>query len=223
MMKRPLVELCAAAILATVSAWATGASATDRQATNVDLVSAQNAAEVVASTTAKLRADLAAMAAGASNGVPQHDTRLQGLVERHVGPHVDFDRIANWVIGKPWAVASQTQRRRLLTELRKMMFRTYSQALGSLAEANIVYGKAKVSRSGKNTVIPTRVTAAAGSQMTMKYYLYKRNDAWRLYDISVSGVRMLPTYKATFKDRMRRSGMDGLIDHLVAINTTHGS
>ena len=57
----------------------------------------------------------------------------------------------------------------------------------------------------------------------MNYYLLKRDDTWRLYDISVAGVRMLSTYKASFKERVRQAGMDGLIQHLVAVNSSNAS
>ncbi len=185
----------------------------------VQAVQGDAATHVVASTTELMRAELARLPVDEQTELRQ----LQGLIERHVGLHIDFDRVAKWVVGKPWKSTTAEQREAFVVELRKMMFRTYSQALTGLEEADIEYGEPKLSKSGKGAVVRSTVKRPGGGPLAMNYYLLKRDDTWRLYDISVAGVRMLSTYKASFKERVRQAGMDGLIQHLVAVNTRNAN
>ena len=171
---------------------------------------------VIERTTSDLRSELGTLPAS------QHADPIvmSGLIERHVAPHIDFQRISRSVIGKSWRQASEQQREKFVAELRKMMFRTYARAIGGLADSDIQYGETKLSRSGNIAMIPTQINKAGGS-LAMNYYLVRSGDSWRLYDISVSGVRMLTMYKRTFKQRMTSHGMDGLIEHLVATNLSN--
>ena len=113
---------------------------------------------MVASTTELVRAELARL-----TGEQTEPHQLQGLIERHVGPHIDFDRVATWVIGKPWKSTTAKQREAFVVELRKMMFRTYSQALTGL-EADIEYGEPKFSKSGKGAVVRSTVSDVAAAR-----------------------------------------------------------
>jgi phospholipid transport system substrate-binding protein len=179
---------------------------------------AQRPEDVIQQATASLRGELE----GVSAQLREDSALMLGLVQRHVAPHVDFERIARRVVGKQWTDASTAQRQRLVTELRTMMFRAYSNAIGGLVDSAIEYGESKRSRSGKTAMVPTTVVRAATQRLSMKYYLYHSDAGWRLFDIAVEGVSMLRIYKSTFKSRMDNDGLDGLIEHLVAANLTHG-
>ncbi|MEM7405760.1 MAG: ABC transporter substrate-binding protein [Pseudomonadota bacterium] len=169
---------------------------------------------VITAVTDKLRAELGKTEAGQT----VNPETVFVLIERHVAPVVDFERIARRVLGKDWEAASAAQRTRFVTELRKMMFRTYSHAVGGLAGATLRYGDVRRSRSGNVAMVPTRVLTDDAPEVKMNYYLYRGDQGWRLYDISVAGVSMLKTYKRTFKNQVRELGIDGLIDHLASVN-----
>ena len=127
------------------------------------------------------------------------------------------------MIGKRWKHASAEQRERLVSELRLMMYRTYSTAIETLADSSINYGASKRSRSGNIAMVPTTVKRPSGPGVSMKFYLFRSDAGWRLYDIAVAGVSMLRTYKNTFKSHIKRVGLDGLIEHLVAANSANSA
>jgi phospholipid transport system substrate-binding protein len=59
--------------------------------------------------------------------------------------------------------------------------------------------------------------------MAISYRLHIEGDAWKVSDIAVDGVSLVNTYQASFRSEVRKGGIDGLIDSLVAKNAAKPS
>ena len=53
------------------------------------------------------------------------------LAEEKILPHVDFEEATRLAVGRGWAQASAEQKKRLVTEFRNMLVRTYSNAISA--------------------------------------------------------------------------------------------
>src|SRR5204863_8930854 len=53
------------------------------------------------------------------------------LAEEKVLPYIDFDQATRLAVGRAWSQASPEQRKRLVSEFRNMLVRTYSNAIQS--------------------------------------------------------------------------------------------
>ena len=53
------------------------------------------------------------------------------LAEEKVLPHIDFEEAARLAVGRAWAQATPEQRKKLVEEFRKMLVRTYSNAISA--------------------------------------------------------------------------------------------
>ena len=56
-------------------------------------------------------------------------SRIQGLVDTQVMPHVDFQRMTAAVVGKAWKTATPDQQAKLQAEFKTLLIRTYAGAL----------------------------------------------------------------------------------------------
>lgn len=50
--------------------------------------------------------------------------------------------------------------------------------------------------------------------MSVDYSMYKAAPDWKIYDVTVEGVSLVTTYRSTFAEEIRQSGIDGLIKSL---------
>src|SRR5688572_31799503 len=51
------------------------------------------------------------------------------LAEEKILPHVDFEEATRLAVGRGWAKATPEQKKRLVTEFRNMLVRTYANAI----------------------------------------------------------------------------------------------
>src|SRR5690606_33572258 len=66
-------------------------------------------------------------------------------------------------------------------------------------------------RATVNTVVVTK-----SAEVPVNYKLRKRSDGWFVYDVEVENVSMVSSYRDTYRDIVRRSGVDGLLDQMRA-------
>ncbi|MDY6982762.1 MAG: ABC transporter substrate-binding protein, partial [Pseudomonadota bacterium] len=67
-------------------------------------------------------------------------------------------------------------------------------------------------RATVNTVVVTKT-----ANVPVNYKLRKRNDGrWLVYDVEVENVSMVSSYRDTYRDIVRRDGVDGLLEQMRA-------
>ncbi len=145
-------------------------------------------------------------------------TDLYITVNEIISPHVDFPRVARWILGKHWRKASQEQRLVFQDEFRKLLIRTYAKALLKVSDEKLIYPPLKGSvKNGKYTV-RSALVLPDGRKFTVQYRMHNKDQSWKIYDISVEGVSLVSTYRSSFATEIRKVGLDGLLDNLVSKN-----
>ena len=54
----------------------------------------------------------------------------------------------------------------------------------------------------------------------MAYRMRIKNNAWKVYDIKIDGISLVTSYRGTFTQEVRKSGIDGLLKYLRDKNNT---
>jgi phospholipid transport system substrate-binding protein len=62
------------------------------------------------------------------------------------------------------------------------------------------------------------VKQPGGEPVTLDYSMEKTPGGWKVYDVAVGGVSLVTTYRDTFANEIRTSGIDGLIKALADKN-----
>jgi phospholipid transport system substrate-binding protein len=168
--------------------------------------------EVVRETTdrvlERVRADEAALKADTS--------RLYGLVNELIIPHFDFEAASRLVLGKHWRTATDEQRARFVDAFKKLLVRTYANALFQYVDEEIVF-KPTVA-DGDQVWVKTEVTQQGAHPIPVNYRMHQRNGEWKAIDVFVDGISLVVTYRGDFGSRVHQSGLDGLITDLEAKN-----
>ncbi len=147
-----------------------------------------------------------------------NDRKLLALIEEKVLPHFDFQRMTRLALGRNWAQASDAQKEALVTEFRTLLVRTYSTSLSQYRNQTIDVKPAKLAAGDTETVVRTVVNQPGGQPIPIDYGMERSDRGWRVYDVVVDGVSLVTTYRGSFNDQIRKSGVDGLLKTLADRN-----
>jgi phospholipid transport system substrate-binding protein len=141
------------------------------------------------------------------------------LVEDLVLPHFDFTKMSQWVLGVNWRTASDEQKARFTEQFRNLLVRTYAKALLEYTDQQINYLPVHAETDAKTVVVRTEIVQAGGQNIPVHYSMYRKGEAWKVYDISIDGVSLVNNYRTSFANDIRQSGIDKLIARLVDMNS----
>jgi len=146
--------------------------------------------------------------------------RLYKMAEEKVLPHFDFRRMAQWVLGRNWKEATPEQRDRFVAEFRDLLVATYSTALLSYKDQEIVYLPVPFKPTDTEALVKTEVKQGRGQpNIPIHYDFYKNKDgAWKVYDIKIDGVSIVVNYRSVYASKIREKGLDALIAEIAASN-----
>jgi len=139
---------------------------------------------------------------------------LVEVADRFVAPHFDFDRMSSWVLGKYWRKANADQKKQFAVEFRTLLVRTYAKALNDNYDKKIVMLPTRKKKNGKQVTVRTEIQQSAGFPIPINYKMYLKNDAWKVFDVSVDGISLVANYRTSFAKEVRKNGLDKLIARL---------
>ena len=156
------------------------------------------------------------------NELDGDSTKLYGLVDEIVLPHFDFRTMSAWVLGKYWRQATAEQRNRFTEEFRTLLVRTYASSLLDYSDENITFLPLNAPAEADDVTVRAEVRQTVGQTIPINYSMHVKNNAWKVYDVSVDGISLVTNYRSSFSDQIRKEGIDGLIQKLSARNDQEG-
>ena len=145
-------------------------------------------------------------------------SRIHGLVDTQVMPHVDLQRMTTAVVGKAWKTATPDQQAKLQAEFKTLLIRTYAGALTKVnAQTSIELKPTRSAPDDSDVTVRTNVKGN-GDPIEIDYKLEKLPADWKIFDVNVLGVWLVDQYKSSFAQQIASGGIDGLINTLVAKN-----
>lgn len=146
--------------------------------------------------------------------------RLYDMVNSVLLTHMDFERMARWVLGKHWKRASDEQRAQFVAEFQALLVRTYATALASYSGQHVKYYPVNYAPDDKTVTVKTEIEQTSGPAIPVSYSLYQKDGEWKAYDVVIDGISMVANYRASFGAEVRNRGLDALIESLAARNQT---
>lgn len=144
--------------------------------------------------------------------------KISALAEEKILPHFDFERMSRMVLGKNWSKATKEQQQQFVVEFRSLLVRTYASALTKYRNQTIEYKPLRAQPTDTDVVVRTQIVQPGGQPLPIDYSLVKKDDGWKVYDVTIEGVSLVTNYRGQFATEVRQSGMDGLIQRLAEKN-----
>ena len=140
------------------------------------------------------------------------------LAEEKVLPYIDFEQATRLAVGRAWREATPEQRKRLVTEFRNMLVRTYSNAIEGYQGQTLKVLPSRGKQDPEETVVRTQFVRAGGQPLPIDFSMRKTDQGWKVFDITVEGVSLVLTYRSEFDAVVKQEGIDGLIKRLASKN-----
>jgi|SRR5882672_7144775 len=141
------------------------------------------------------------------------------LAEEKVLPHIDFREATRLAVGRAWREASKEQQEKLVTEFRRMLVRTYSNAISAYEGQTVKVLPVHMKAGDTDVTVRNQYIRPGGKPVSLDYQMHKTDDGWKIYDIIVEGVSLVLTYRSEFDAVVKQQGVDGLIKRLAEKNT----
>lgn len=143
---------------------------------------------------------------------------LFALVDEIVLPNFDFERMSRWVLGKYWRQATPDERVQFVREFKRLLVRTYANALFNYNGEELKVQPVASSDDAKTVTVRTELVRSGSGSIPVFYKMHSRDGRWKVFDVMVDGVSMVSTYRSSFATEVQRGGVSGLIDTLLAKN-----
>lgn len=149
--------------------------------------------------------------------------RILALVDAKILPHVDFDGMTEFAVGKAaWGQATPEQRKRLQEEFKVMLVRQYAAAFAQVRDQTIEFGRTIKSPDEPGEVIVRTRIVGQRDPVPINYYLRRVGDEWKISDLDVLGIRLGLSYQQQWGPVVKSKGLDGLISDLAQRNKSAG-
>ena len=144
----------------------------------------------------------------------QEPERVYKIIDDYILPHLDDVTMAKLAMGKNWRKATKQQKLVFVDEFRNLLIRTYSKSLIEFKDQQINYFPVKLEADAYKTSVRAEVIQPGGPSIPMAYRMRIKNNAWKVYDIKIDGISLVTSYRGTFTQEVRKSGIDGLLKYL---------
>lgn len=144
--------------------------------------------------------------------------RAGELINDKVLRHFNFRRMTALAVGRDWRQASDPQKAKLADEFRVLLVRTYANAVISYRNETVEFRPFRMKPDDAEVLVRTLVNRVGQQPIELDYWLSRADGEWKVYDVVVAGVSLVTNYRDSFGREVRASGIDGLIQSLVAKN-----
>jgi len=141
------------------------------------------------------------------------------LVHEYILPHLDEVTIAKLALGKNWRDATREQKLEFIDEFRNLLIRTYGKSLSEFSDQQINYFPVNMKQGEEKVVVKSEVLQPGGPSIPVAYRMRIKDDAWKVYDLSIDGISLVTSYRGTFDQEVRKGGIEGLLKYLKDRNT----
>jgi len=141
------------------------------------------------------------------------------LAEEKVLPLIDFQEATRLAVARAWSQASKEQQERLVTEFRRMLVRTYSNAISRYEGQTMKVLPSRYKPEDTDVTVRNQYIRPGQKPVQLDYSMHKTPEGWKIYDIVVEGVSLVLTYRSEFDAIVKQQGIDGLTKRLAEKNT----
>lgn len=130
-----------------------------------------------------------------------------------VDPVFDFPLIAKLTLGrKNWPKFDPEQQKRFTELFVRFVQDSYYDKVDLLTDEAVEFREPQPAEKGKWQMM-TEVLSK-GDRHLMLYKVYKKDDAWKIYDIELAGISLVKSYGAQYDQFLEKNSVEDLLKKL---------
>ena len=206
---RASMAITGAACLALAAAWAFPAWSQDKSA-GAPAANAQDPSQLVQSVAEGLLKDL-----DANRDMYRKDPKaMRALVDKHLLPYFDVQYSARLVLGKHNRDITPEQRERFINAFENSLVQNYGTALAEFTANRLKVFPSHVDPNAKSTTVRSEIRRDDGSTVPVDYTLHMVDGQWKAWDVVISGISYVKSFRDDFGAQIDQQGIDAVIDRM---------
>ena len=187
----------------------------------VGLTSAPSFAQEPFEQVEEAMAELETVMDGRREELESDSDALYELIDSILLPRFDRTYSAQLVLGKNWRDADESQRERFIAAFYNSLLRKYAEGVLEFDSNRVELIPFRGDLTKKRTIVKTTVRLDDGAKVSVNYGFANRNDAWKMFDVTIEGISYIRNYRAELDAEIRSSSLDAVIVRLEgAMGTT---
>lgn len=151
---------------------------------------------------------------GRRKELEQKPEKLHQLVDEILRPRFDLEYAARLVLARHWRHATPKQQDRFIEVFYNYLVRTYSQALLGYKQGQVEVLPFRGNTTDPYVKVRTKFHRSDGPPVPVHYALHETSEGWQVFDVIVEGISYVNNYRNTFKNEIRKTSLDALIERL---------
>ena len=123
----------------------------------------------------------------------------------------DFRVMSQGALATNWKKASGAQKERFVELFSEILIGTYRERVDAYSDEEVKYLGEKI--KGIRAAVDTLIISE-GVEIPMQYKVLQRGEKWLAYDIVIEGVSLLRNYRESYRDIVKKEGMEGLLSQM---------
>src|SRR3954463_5457180 len=106
--------------------------------------------------------------------------KARKLAEEKTTRHVDFDGAPRLAVGRAWRTASKEQQQQLVTEFRRMLVRTYSNAISAYEGQTVKVLPLRMKPDDTDVTVHNQYIRPGAKPVQLDYQMRKVGNDWKI-------------------------------------------
>lgn len=145
---------------------------------------------------------------------------LEAETEKLINEILEWDELTRRALGSEWKKRSAKEQRAFSGLFRKMIETSYRSKMRLAMQGDVKKPKKvriewleeKVKKSGR-AVVSAKVKADRTTAF-LEFALVRKNDQWRVYDLTIDDAGTVRTYRSMFKKMIHEKGFDAVLERM---------
>jgi len=155
--------------------------------------------------------ELAAAFEGRQEELAKDPEELKKVIDPILLPRFDRAYAAQLVLGKHWRSASAEQRERFTDAFYGAMLAKYADGVAEFDKDRVKVLPYRGDDKQKRTTVRTMVRLNDGTDAPVNYGLVKRDDGWKIFDVTIEGVSYIRNFRAELDSEISSSSLEDVI------------
>ena len=144
----------------------------------------------------------------------QDETFLRMKMNEVVMPKLDITLMSKIILGKKiWTQMSSSQKDNFVDAFKYKMTSTYMKSITAFDGEKIEFLPYKPGKKVNLAYVKSKYIMTSGD-IEVNYRLIRKSEGWKVYDIIFDGISLMKNYRADFRQHVKESGVQSLIDNL---------
>lgn len=155
--------------------------------------------------------ELSAALEGRQEELANDPAQLRQVIDPILLPRFDRKYAAQLVLGRHWREATPAQRERFIEAFYAAMLSKYADGVTEFDADKVEVLNYRGDAASKRTMVRTVVTLDDGTETPVNYGLVKRDDGWKIFDVTIEGVSYIRNFRAELDSEISSSSLEEVI------------